>query len=387
MAGFERVLLYIGAPKTGTTTVQNILRKSRPSLMKQGFYAPTAGRGGTGQHIELPAIVLSGEQRDDLDRHFNVKGETKETRRRHFIQSLDRELALVRGCHTLLFFSEHMFYSDAIEVPAYGEMFAPYAPRFESLMYLRRQDRWLASLSLQIRKTDASRGLELDVGDPHDYGERVRAWDAASDRCHIRRFEPEFLFNGDLLSDFGHAIGLDTSALGASDVRANPSMLQEQVELMDALNEKLTPMAPWRRVLYRQGFIPLCSDALGGARIEFPRAAAKAAFEAYGEINRWLHDHKDPRGPELFFNADFENYCEDPRNDARYSVEQLSTLMSAISRSAPARGMRSPAKPPRTSRAALIDGILSAFISLRRAELRDGPAAGAGVAAARPELA
>src|SRR5450432_1790696 len=93
MAGFERVLLYIGAPKTGTTTVQNILRKSRPALMKQGFFAPTAGRGGTGQHIELPAIVLSGEQRADLDRHFNVKGETKEIRRRHFIQDLDRELA------------------------------------------------------------------------------------------------------------------------------------------------------------------------------------------------------------------------------------------------------------------------------------------------------
>lgn len=378
MAGFERVLLYIGAPKTGTTTVQNILRKSRPALMKQGFYAPTAGRGGTGQHIELPAIVLSGEHRADLDRHFNVRGETKETRRRHFVQDLDRELAQVRGCHTLLFFSEHMFYSDAIEVPAYVEMFAPYAKRFESLMYLRRQDRWLASLSVQIRKTDAGRRLELDVGDPRDYGERVRAWDAASDRCHIRRFESEFLSNGDLLSDFGHAIGLDTGGLGASETRANPSLLQEQLGLMDALNEKLTPMAPWRRVLYRQGFVPLCTDLLGGTGIEFPREAAKTAFKAYGEINRWLHHNKDPRGPELFFNADFDDYCEDPKNDARYSVEQLSALLSAISRSAPAHDRSVPAKPLRMSRAALIDGIASAFISLRRAELRGGPAAGAG---------
>src|SRR5882724_6649048 len=159
MTRFERVLLYIGAPKTGTTSVQIMLWKNRSALMRQGVYIPLAGRAGIDQHIELPAIVLEGDHREDLDRHASLRGLDKEIRRRRFVDDLDKELLACPRCHTLLLFSEHMFYSTSTEIPAYRQVFSRYSNSFECLMYLRRQDRWLASLNLQVRKATAHADL------------------------------------------------------------------------------------------------------------------------------------------------------------------------------------------------------------------------------------
>ncbi len=264
MRPFERAVLYIGAAKTGTTTIQNILRRNRVSLLEQGFHVPRAGQDGTGQHIDLPAIAFSGESRADLDRHFDIRSRPRAERRRRFIDELEAEIAEPPRCHTLLLFSEHMFYSDAGEIPAYRELLSRFADRLECVLYLRRQDRWLGSLSIQIRKTDPRWPLTLEAGPVDDYSLRVRAWETGTDACHIRRFETPFLHRGDLLADFARTVGMDATALEIGQDRANPSLLQEQIELMDVLNQRLATLGPARRVHLRQGFVPLCTR--GGGR-------------------------------------------------------------------------------------------------------------------------
>ena len=369
MTRFERVLLYIGAPKTGTTSVQIMLWKNRPALMDQGIYIPLAGRGGIDQHIELPAIVLQGEHREDQDRHAGLSGVDKETRRRSFLRDLEKEFRSCSPCHTLLLFSEHMFYSTAAEIPLYRKLLSPYAAAFECLMYLRRQDRWLASLNLQIRKAAAHSDLTFNPMPPAQYGDTVRAWDSVSDRCHIRRFDREFLVHGEVVADFCAAAGLDIDKLSASGIHANRTILQEQMELVDALNSRLLEIAPARRVLIRRGFLPLCTEVLGGTDFKFPRGAAMAAFEAYRDINRWLHLAKDPEGPELFFDDDFSDYQTHPRNDSRYGNAQLSRLLSVIQGRLGDQGVAAMDAPARPSRTELIEAIVSAFMSLRRAQL------------------
>ncbi len=367
---FERVLLYIGAPKTGTTSVQIMLWQNRPALMGQGIYIPLAGRAGTDQHIALPAIVLEGDHREDLDRHANLRGVDRETRRRDFVRDLDNELAAVRRCHTLLLFSEHMFYSTAREIPAYRTLFSKYARALECLMYLRRQDRWLASLNLQVRKAKADAGLALNVMPPKRYGEAVRAWDEVADHCHIRRYETRSLVRGDVVADFCATIGLDATRLSTSGIHANRSILQEQVELMDALNASLRSLPPARRVIIRRGFLPLCTEVLGGTRLGLPRDRALATFRAYEDINRWLQATRDPGGPEYFFDEDFSDYEARPRNDRRYTPGQLGRLLSVVRGRLESRGVTAAGAADFASRTKLLGAIATAFISLRRAELR-----------------
>jgi hypothetical protein len=380
MTRFERVLLYIGAPKTGTTSVQTFLWTSRSALMKQGFYIPATGLRGSGQHLELPATLPTTRRRNGLDRHAELQDGEIQSRRRDFLRNLDRELSTVSQCHTALLFSEHMFSSNRDEIRAYREVFASYAPHFESLMYLRRQDQWLASLTLQARKSGARRGVDLNQGSPERYGGNVRAWDAESDRCDIRRFDREFLLRGNLFEDFCDAIGADTSVLDIAEFRANPSIFQEQLELVDTLNEQLAPMSFTRQLFYRGRFISLCVGALGGAAVEFQRDTAIAVFESFRRINGWLRETRDPQGPTHFFTADFSGYQDDPKNDRRYSVEQLHHLMSIISGLRHDRGLPTSFESHDWSRGELIDRIVADFISLHEGDLDQG---GEAAAAAR----
>ncbi len=370
MAAFERVLLYAGAPKTGTTSIQTFCWSNRGALMKQGVYVPRTGRRGA-QHMEVAATLHSGQRRAGLDRHADISDANIEERRGAFIESLDGELARAPPCHTVLFMSEYLFTTTKKEVETYRQFFARYAPRLESLMYLRRQDRWLASLTLQGRKSGTRQDLELRPGSANQYGGNIRVWDAQSDACHIRRFEREFLLNGNLIEDFCATAGAVTPEQGVTEVRANPAIMQEQLDLMEVLNAKLEAMPFHKRIPYRRTFISFCADLLGGTRIEFQRDAAEAAFDSYGAINGWLRETRDPEGPPLFFNADFADYPEIATNARRYSLEQLTQLQGVVAERLAERRLEPPPAPDLSSREALIDYIAAAFIPLRQVEIRE----------------
>lgn len=365
----RRVVLYVGAPKTGTTSVQAFLRVNQERLEAQGFYIPRAGRGGIGQHIDLPTIVNSQGRRNGLDRHANLNASDSGERRARFLADLNAELAAVADWHTLLFFSEYMFSSLPREVRAYREIFAPYAGGFESMMYLRRQDQWLASLTLQARKTGARSDLKLNPGSPERFAEGVRAWSTGSDICHVRRLDSAFLHGGHLLDDFCHVMGIDSVDMDMTEVRANPSALQEQIEILDVLNPKISLHRFQNQIHYRTRLVNLMSDLIGGARVEFRKDAAIKAFGSYEKINRWLCATRDPPGPEFFFNADFAGYVEEANNDRRYSREQLEAMLAEISRMRLEMGLSSVTLPVPATRSENIDFVVTAFVELRHEEL------------------
>lgn len=372
MAAIDRVVLYVGAPKTGTTSVQAFLRDNRDALTAQGVYSPMAGRAGIGQHIELPTVIPSRRQRGALDRHANVQGDDLIGRRRQFLDELTAEVAQVGPIHTLLLFSEYMFSTNKPEVLAYRALFEGIADRFESAMYLRRQDQWLASLTLQARKSGGRADLELHAVAPRYFGESVRAWDAQSDQCHIRRLDPDFMKHGKLLEDFCQIIGAQTQGLNMAEVRANPAILQEQIELVDALNRKIEPLRFQIQILQRSRFVLLCTETLGGTPIGFRRDDAMHAFDSFSGVNRWLRETRDPSGPDRFFNVDFSGYEDAPDNSRRYGEDQLMALFDVVSDGMAQRGLDRPAGPVAgASRAEMIDHLVTAYIALRSAELEE----------------
>ncbi|MBA3810175.1 MAG: hypothetical protein H0X27_00720 [Caulobacteraceae bacterium] len=324
--------------------------------------------------MEVAATLPLGHRRVGLDRRANLRDDNIEGRRAAFIRDLDDELARAPKCHTLLLMSEDLFTCTKNAVQTYREFFARYASRLESLMYLRRQDRWLASLTLQGRKSGARQGLELIPATPKHYGSNIRIWNAESDACHIRRFEQEFLLNGDLIDDFCATAGADRADLATVAVHANPAIMQEQLDLIDVLNRKLERMPFYRRIRYRRTFIPFCADILGGTKIEFERGAAVEAFESYKGINGWLRATRDAAGPPLFFNADFSDYPEVARNDRRYTLDQLVHLQSVVAGRLRELGLTAPPVADQGSRDNVMNYIASAFIPLRKVEFESARA-------------
>lgn len=359
---FGRVLLYVGPPKTGTTSNQRFVWKNRDALIAQGIYAPRTGVGG-GQHIDLPAIMAALGKKEARKNRLNFQAQRRadekpseapaDDRKQLFLAKLDAELTDAPACHTLLMMSEAIFPCGGREVRRYRELFAPFADRFESLMYLRRQDRWLASRTLQNRKSGNRPDLELNVGSPESFARSVQAWHSKSDRCLIRRFEPATWPENSLIRDFCNALGADPTGLDMTEVRTNPALVQEQLELVDAINAKIKDFPFRRQSALRRRLLALAVDNLGGAKIAFPRDVAEAAFAAFEPINRWLRDTIDPAGPPLFFDADFSDYEAAPANDRRYSMEQLASLLT----------LAAPGARPEPTHAQLVEQIVAAVLT------------------------
>jgi hypothetical protein len=376
---FERVLLHVGPGKTGTTSIQHFLFSNHAALWARGFYGPAAlrrGGGGGGQHIELP--LLFGARHGSRERLTGVRIDSIEERREFVASAMAAEIAAVGGADTLLVSSELLFGADAAAIDAYRRFFEPYAERFESLMYLRRQDRWVASSVLQKRKTgtrlDTSLDTRVGASSPQVFEQAVRLWDASSDRCHIRRFDTEFLAQGSLLADLCEALGLNAAEFTKEDVR-NRAVLQEQVELVDALNRALSAMPFDKQMPYRRRFLPLCTEILGGSRFEFPRASAEAAFAAFASVNTWLRETRDPGGPPLFFNTDFSDYPVEARNDRAYTIPQLLELSVAINDRLRQRGLQIPMRSGGADRETVVAHIASSFVALHDSALEEARSA------------
>ncbi len=369
---FERVLLHVGPPKTGSTSIQHFLFDNRAALQARGIYVPLAGSRGF-QHIDLPLCFRPHGK--NLERLTGIDGGDIDARREIMTNAFAAEIAGVGGGDTLLMSSEHLFGGAPSVVAAYRQFFAPYAERFESLMYLRRQDRWIASSVLQRRKSgvrsDAGLVLGPEAGfvSSQAFERAVRVWDSGSDRCHIRRFDAEFLFRGSLLEDLCHVIGCDDAGLHIEETY-NRAPFQEQLELIDALGAALAHVPFGKQIAYRSRFQPLCADVLGGAPFGFPRAQAQAAFEAYAPLNTWLRETRDPGGPPFFFNDDFSDYPIEASHDRAYTLDDLRRLSAAIADQLRALSLPCPAGPPDSSREAVIAHVISAFIALHDGEVK-----------------
>ena len=333
------------------------------------FYIPNAGRGGTTQHIELPRVIGSERKRHGLDRHLPGEHGDSEEIRAKFVAALAAELQEHKEASTLLFTSEYLFSSTAKEVRAYRDLTSAFACDFHVIMYLRRQDQWLASLTLQARKTGARPDFELNRGSPARFIEGVRAWSTNSDAVFVRRLSSEFLVGGDLIDDFCATLGLSIDGMQRRPSVSNAALAQEQVELVDRLNEMVGDLTFQNQLLIRSRFLALCGECLGGTPIEFARSEALEIFESFKPANTWLRQNFAGYGPPLFFNEDFSRYVDQPDNSRRYTDEQIRILARLIERQRQEKSL--PADPDGVGgdRASVVDRLLRSFVGLRLAEL------------------
>lgn len=371
MNNVNRVLFYVGAPKTGTTSVQGFLSDNREAILQQGIYIPLAGRAGINQHIELPKIIGSGRKRNGLDRHTYESNLSPDERMAQFLRSLNAELRRLNDTVSLLFYSEYLFSSNAKEINLYRKLFSAYTDNFEVIMYLRRQDQWLASLTLQARKTGARLDLELNRGSPQRFGESVRAWMSNSDIAHVRRLDSALLKGGNLVEDFCSCVCISLDGLRMREDKSNTALLQEQIEVVDILNRNICAKSFQQQILIRSSFVSLCTKTLGGTPIEFRRDDAVKVFRSFERINQFLHDSVDPAGPPQFFNDRFDGYKEKPQNDRKYSTGQIMQLLGSIEDSMKKNSVREPRRLINASRTQILEHVVALFVAFREAELRE----------------
>ncbi|QQA44631.1 glycosyltransferase [Pelagovum pacificum] len=229
-----RLILHIGATKTGSTWLQGHMEVNRPALLRSGTWYPEVGlfwqtdRDKQAGHAGFLPAIRRGE-----------------TNLRHYLDA--GVAALGERVHTVVLSSEAFFLHAEPSVMA--NWFAGYD--VEVVMYLRRQDDWANAQYCEfvaggaVGRVDVpvEEWLETDqVRRWLDYEGRVADWVSAfgQEAVTVRRFESGRLAGNDLLSDFVQATGIEAlSDLPRPDGAANAAQLPgPHVELIRTFNER-----------------------------------------------------------------------------------------------------------------------------------------------------
>ena len=101
-----RLVLHIGMEKTGTTAVQQWLKKQRQTLMEEGWHVPTSL--GNTNHRQVSLLGFNEYRRDDATRRDINNNQMLINLQMIIKKKLKAEIIKARrnGCHTLIASSE-----------------------------------------------------------------------------------------------------------------------------------------------------------------------------------------------------------------------------------------------------------------------------------------
>jgi tetratricopeptide (TPR) repeat protein len=325
------LILHIGLPKTGTTSIQETLAAHRELLLEQGILYPVS----PGQM--LPASILG----PNLNiKHFHPtiwNGMAPAVRLNLFRSEFDRELR-DRPAHVgkVLISAEHCgaFLNSRALICDLAAFLRPYFEHYKIIAYVRRQDDFVASVyNERLRVGDlASPSAPLRSLPSvwvYNFDLLFDAWASVfgEQAIRVRVYERESLHNGDVVDDFLATCGIDLSVTSDHSARRrNVSMGHAGQQLM-----RLTA----RRLLAKHGQVDVngklwrriggvFSSALAGPGWRPTRSETEALMSRFEAGNERLRRRFFP-DREVLFRA-----AADAPSDEPVTLDALTLLDAAI---------------------------------------------------------
>jgi len=219
-----KIILHMGTPKTGSTSLQSGLGELKRHLRQDGFHYPDPPAEFDDSHHVLIALL---ELPDYLARR-------KKSQSRPFADNLRlakrfladaRKDAEAAGCHTIVLSSELIFPKGGDEVFTLQRHLREISTDIEPVVYIREPASWYKSSLQQEAKT-------LHFLAPKNH-RRIRRpleliEEAFGRKPTVRAFDREQLTGGDILHDFhSDVLGLKPPASGLPRKRDNQALSAE----------------------------------------------------------------------------------------------------------------------------------------------------------------
>lgn len=202
-----RLFLHIGHSKVGSSTVQAFLARNIDKVREQGFLV--ANEDGT-----FPATGPCNANPLDILQSARDNGTAAQQIFQERFRALHTEMQAA-DCP----FDKLIISAENLCNPRFEPLFEPVRKLFEIhiLYYIRRQDEWVASAWKQWGVKGGmtllqfcQRSLTGPVPYP-SYMAVINRWEPLADHMHVRPLHASVLHKSNIIGDFAHAIGLDTS--------------------------------------------------------------------------------------------------------------------------------------------------------------------------------
>jgi hypothetical protein len=209
-AAKPKLILHIGAPKTGSSAIQDALTRSAPSLRQKGIIVPDTQLGTKG--------AVEGQQVFEFDEKVSNPQQVVDAIRR---------LADEPGLTAVVVSAENLLGLGHV----YAEALSGLRDRFDISIhaYVRSQDDYIASAWQQWFckvHSDLWAWLVSELGRIGNWWKMLEPWLHAfgRDAVNVRLYQRDALLDGDAVADFFEAAGLPRDLL-ATDRQpvVNPS--------------------------------------------------------------------------------------------------------------------------------------------------------------------
>jgi len=242
-----RIYVHIGAEKTGTSSVQQFLRRNRDKLKSAGYLYPVAY--GYDSQMCLAAACQNDGVRDDLRMIFGLDTTQKiKEFRTSLVERMRAETRERRYSHLVLS-SEHCSSRliTPVEVERLAQILRKISPDVVILVYIRRQDEFLCS----TYSTDVKSGFGGRMTLPseelrrnrYDYYALLRRWSSVfgKENTICRIYDQKRLKEGDIIDDFADAVGLPMTEEYERPARVNESLDVTALEFLRMFNKSVPP--------------------------------------------------------------------------------------------------------------------------------------------------
>lgn len=317
----KKLILHIGANKTGSSAIQEFLALNARALRKEGIVVPNAD-------LEL-ADQVEGFHVWSFQELF---ADPEDGRKNKLAPAIQRIFENEPGASAVLFSAENLAAN-----PAALTLFEGLEGEYEIrvVLYIRRQDEYLLSSWQQWNSkitNDFWAWAVSNLGILGNWQLYLENWERVVPRHRImvRVFDREKLEGGDVIADFSGLLGVAApfESFAYPKDTANPSFSAAVTDLVKG-NKLIFDNA------HDNDFYNLVEQMTGDAYIKNSRESAltfaqrRSIVQRYADSNRWVKENYFPDTPGELFPPMQENdyYYLSPEAIQKQQLEFLTTMI------------------------------------------------------------
>ncbi|EKO0309378.1 hypothetical protein PX387_001933, partial [Campylobacter coli] len=324
--------IHIGVEKTGSTSIQEFLYHNKDNIFKQNYFFPQSI--GLKNHWDLAFLAYSMDKKDSYILINSLKN--LQDIREHKKNILSKLKAEIKHAENIVFTSELLqsrldHKKEIIRLKKILYMLN--VKKIFVIFYIRDpldMFKSLCSEAIKWGEIDSfkllKKGLQYESGFKKNlshfnyicnYKQIIQWWQQifGKENLIVRLFDKSEFYQGDLLKDFVHSIGLKWDNEFVIPPKQNESLDLIGVELLKRINQYL----PWRidnKINHLRGdltkFITKYFQNSNNYHLKFqpPKEIIQSYIDSFEESNEWVRKEFFPYKERLFPKQDLANYKE-----------------------------------------------------------------------------